>query len=49
MQYILWMKLCSCMQENKSSVHWDLIDDMKDEGKIFADGKLIYKNGYFLI
>ncbi len=32
---------------NKSSIHWDLIKDMK-RGKVFADGELIYENGRFL-
>jgi aminopeptidase len=30
---------------NRSSVHWDLLKDMRKGGKIFADGKLIYQNG----
>lgn len=38
-----------CGGKNKSSVHWDMITDMTDGGKIFADGKLIYQNGLFLI
>ena len=33
---------------NKSSVHWDLIAEMKDGGKSFADGQLSYKDGQFL-
>ena len=33
---------------NKSSVHWDMVNDMRDGGKIYADGKLIYKDGAFL-
>ncbi|MBK9271451.1 MAG: aminopeptidase [Saprospiraceae bacterium] len=38
-----------CGGLNKSSIHWDLITDMKSGGRIFADGKLIYENGIFLI
>ena len=38
-----------CGEKNKSSIHWDLITDMKSGGKIYADGKLIYENGVFLI
>ena len=34
--------------KNQSSVHWDMISDMKKGGEIIADGELIYKNGYFL-
>ncbi len=35
--------------KNKSSIHWDMITDMKDGGQIFADDELIYENGKFLI
>jgi len=35
--------------KNKSSIHWDMISDMRNDGEIFADGELIYKNGKFLI
>jgi aminopeptidase len=34
---------------NKSAVHWDLLKDMKKDGEIRADGKLIYRKGKFLI
>ena len=33
--------------KNKSGLHWDFIKNMK-EGEVYADGKLIYKNGQFL-
>jgi len=35
--------------KNVSGLHWDLIKNMKNGGKIFADGNLIYENGKFLI
>lgn len=35
--------------KNVSGLHWDLIKNMKNGGKIFADGKLIYENGKFII
>lgn len=35
--------------KNQSSVHWDMITDMKDGGEIYADDELIYKNGSFLL
>lgn len=35
--------------KNESLVHWDMITDMKSGGEIWADGELIYKNGYFII
>ncbi|MEO7175613.1 MAG: aminopeptidase [Saprospiraceae bacterium] len=34
---------------NQSSIHWDMITDMKNGGKIMADGKMIYENGLFLL
>jgi len=34
---------------NKSVIHWDILKDMKKGGEIYADGKLFYKNGKFLI
>jgi len=34
---------------NKSAIHWDILKDMKKHGEIYADGKLFYKNGMFLI
>jgi len=38
-----------CGGENVSSIHWDMLCDMKEEGKIFADGELIYEKGKFFI
>ncbi|MEM1325516.1 MAG: aminopeptidase [Bacteroidota bacterium] len=35
--------------KNTSSVHWDMITDMRNGGKIFADEEKIYENGQFLI
>lgn len=34
--------------KNKSSIHWDMICDM-NEGEIYADGILFYKNGKWVI
>ena len=34
---------------NKSGLHWDMVCDLRGEGKVFADGKLCYENGKFLI
>ena len=38
-----------CGGKNESSVHWDMITEMKNGGQIFADGEMIYENGKFLI
>lgn len=34
--------------KNKSSLHWDMLCDMRDDGKIYADGELFYENGNFI-
>ncbi len=33
---------------NKSSLHWDMMCDLRKYGQIYADDELIYKNGNFL-
>ena len=33
---------------NRSSIHWDMITDMKTDSRIVADGKTIYENGHFI-
>lgn len=38
-----------CGGKNESTIHWDLITDMKNGGQIIADGEKIYENGRFLI
>lgn len=34
--------------KNKSSLHWDMLCDMRNGGKIYADGELFYENGKFI-
>jgi aminopeptidase len=34
---------------NQSAIHWDIIKDMRQEGEIYLDGELIYRQGKFLI
>jgi aminopeptidase len=34
---------------NESGIHWDIVTDMRDGGLIYADGKVIYRNGKFVI
>jgi aminopeptidase len=34
---------------NQSAIHWDIIKDMRQEGEVFLDGKLIYQKGKMLI
>jgi len=33
--------------KNESGLHWDMVCDMRDGGRIYADGQLIQKNGVF--
>jgi aminopeptidase len=33
--------------KNKSSIHWDMVCDLRKCGEIWVDGELIQKNGKF--
>ncbi len=35
--------------KNQSSVHWDMVCDLKKDSQITADGRVIYRNGKFTI
>ena len=37
-----------CGGKNESSIHWDMISNMRNGGEIFADDEKIYENGAFL-
>jgi aminopeptidase len=30
---------------NESAIHWDLVKDLRSEGQIYADGRLVQRNG----
>lgn len=34
--------------KNRSSIHWDMICDMRNDAEITVDGELLYKNGQFV-
>ena len=34
--------------KNSSSVHWDMIANMRDGGEVLADGEVIYRDGRFI-
>jgi aminopeptidase len=34
---------------NKSAIHWDIIKDLRQEGQVYLDDKLIFENGNMLI
>jgi aminopeptidase len=38
-----------CGGTNESSVHWDIVTDMKEGGQITVDDELLYKDGQFVI
>lgn len=33
---------------NQSALHWDMIRDLREEGEIYVDGRLFYKNREFI-
>jgi aminopeptidase len=33
---------------NRSGIHWDMIKDMK-QGRVYADGKMVYEGGKFTV
>lgn len=33
---------------NSSALHWDMICDLREEGEVFADGELVWKDGAFV-
>jgi aminopeptidase len=34
--------------KNRSSIHWDMICDMRKDAEITVDGEIFYKNGQFV-
>ncbi len=38
-----------CGGLNQSPIHWDMITDMRNGGKIYADGELFYENGKVIL
>jgi len=35
--------------KNQSTIHWDMICDMRQDSEIVIDGELFYKNGQFVL
>jgi aminopeptidase len=33
---------------NDSGLHWDMVCDLREEGEVYADGELVWRNGAFL-
>jgi aminopeptidase len=38
-----------CGGKNQSSLHWDLVKDLRGEGVIELDGRPVFENGQFLL
>ena len=34
---------------NESGIHWDMVTDMRVGGRIYADGRIVYKDGKFAL
>ena len=34
---------------NVSGLHWDLVNDLREDGEVYADGELVWKAGRFLV
>jgi len=34
---------------NKSTIHWDMICDLRRDSEILIDGEVVYKNGAFTL
>jgi len=45
----LGMAYKQCGEPNKSALHWDIVKDLRKGGAIYLDGKLIQKNGKWLV
>lgn len=37
----------SCGGTNQSAIHWDIIKDIRQEGAVYVDGKVVLENGEF--
>ncbi len=35
--------------KNKSTIHWDMICDMRKDSEVYVDGELFYKDGQFMV
>jgi aminopeptidase len=35
--------------KNISSIHWDIVKDLRTDGRIYADGDLVQENGSWLL
>jgi aminopeptidase len=47
MHFALGASYPECGGRNQSAIHWDLIKDLRTQGRVHADGALFYENGQF--
>ena len=45
----LGMAYTECGGTNKSALHWDIVKDLHKNGRIYLDGKVVNKNGKWLV
>ncbi|MEM5804314.1 MAG: aminopeptidase [Candidatus Aenigmatarchaeota archaeon] len=45
----LGMAYKACGQPNKSALHWDIVKDLRRGGRLYLDGRLIQKDGKWLV
>jgi aminopeptidase len=38
-----------CGGTNQSAIHWDIVKDTRREGAVYVDGRLVLKDGVFLM
>ena len=34
---------------NQSALHWDMVCDLREDGRVYADGQLCYEKGKFIV
>lgn len=39
----------ACGGTNRSALHWDLVTDLRQEGRVWADGRLVQERGVFAL
>ncbi len=45
----LGMAYKECKGDNKSALHWDIVKDLRRNGEIIVDGKIVQKKGKFIL
>jgi aminopeptidase len=48
MHFALGASFAQLGGKNDSALHWDLICDLREQGEVYADGELVWRNGAFV-